>query len=112
MPDTGASQSIVSADVARDANLSVTPTSIELRNASNCVMQLVGEARVVLCNDEHSTVTTVLVSPELNHNALIGWQDLKKLRVIRATFPAVAAATSCFDSLKTKNITNFFSCVF
>ena len=82
MPDTGASQSIVSADVARDANLSVTPTSTELLNASNCVMRLVGEAIVVLCNDKHSAVTTVLVSPELNHNALIGWQDLKKLRVI------------------------------
>ena len=62
MPDTGASQSIVSADVARDANLSITPTSTELRNASNCVMRLVGEARVVLCNDKHSAVTTVLVS--------------------------------------------------
>ena len=72
MPDTGASQSIVSADVARDANLTVTRTSTELRNASNVVMTLVGEARVVLCNDKHSAVTTVLVSPELNHNALIG----------------------------------------
>ena len=89
MPDTGASQSIMSADVARDANLSITTTSTELRNASNCVMQLVGEARVVLCNEKHSAVTTVLVSSELNHNALIGWQDIKKLRVIPATFPAV-----------------------
>ena len=42
MPDTGASQSIVSADVARDANLTVTRTSTELRNASNVVMTLVG----------------------------------------------------------------------
>ena len=102
MPDTGTSQSIVSADVARDANLSITPTSTELRNASNSMMKLVGEARVVLCNDKHSAVTTVLVSPELNHNALIGWQDLKQLRVIPATFPAVAAAASCFNNLKTK----------
>ena len=77
MTDTGAGQSIVSADVARDANLSVTPTSTELRNASNSVMRLVGEARVVLCNDKHSAVTTVLVSPELNHNTLIGWLDLQ-----------------------------------
>ena len=107
MLDTGASQSIVSADVARDANLSITSTSTELRNASNCVMHLVGEARVVLCNDKHSAGTTVLVSPELNYNALIGWHDLKKLRVIPATFPAVAAAASCFDSLRTKTLQTF-----
>ena len=98
MPDTGASQSIVSAAVARDANLSLTPTSTELRNASNNVMHLVGEARVVMCNDKHSTVTTVLASPELNHCALIGWQDLQRLRVIPASFPAVAAVASCFYS--------------
>ena len=51
-----------------------TPTCTELRNASNSIMHLVGEARVVLFNDKHLTVTTVLVSPELNHCALIGWQ--------------------------------------
>ena len=50
----------MSADVARDANLAITPTSTELRNASNTVMCLVGEARVVLCNDKHSAVSTVL----------------------------------------------------
>ena len=49
---------IVSAAIARDANLSVLPTSTELRNASNAVMHLVGEARVVLCNEKHSTLTT------------------------------------------------------
>ena len=62
MPDRGVS--IVSADVARDANLSITPTSTELRNASNCVMRLVGEARVVLCKDKCSAVTTALVVSE------------------------------------------------
>ena len=92
---------------ARDANLMITPTSTELHNASNIVMRLVGEVRVVLCNDKHSAVTTVLVSPELNHNALIGWQDLQKLCVIPATFPAVAAVASCFSSMRTKTLDNF-----
>ena len=110
MPDTGASQSIVSAAVARDASLSLTSTSTELRNASNNVIRLVGEARVVICNDKHSAVTTVLVSPELNHCALIGWQALR-LNVIPASFPAVAAVASCFSSLRTK-ILSAFSSVF
>ena len=39
MPDTGTSQTIVSADVARDAILIVRPTLTEIRNASNEVMQ-------------------------------------------------------------------------
>ena len=107
MPDTGASQSIVSANVARDANLSITPTPTELRNASNIVMRLVGEARVILCNNRHSAVTTVLVSPELNHNALIGWQELQRLRVVPNSFPTVAVVASCFTSLRTKTLSAF-----
>ena len=52
------------------------PTITELRNASNGVMTLLGEADVVLCNEKLSVRTTVLVASELNHTALIGWQDL------------------------------------
>ena len=54
-------------------------------------MNLLGEAKVVLCNDKHSAQTTVLVAADLNHAALIGWQDLQRLHVIPASFPAVAA---------------------
>ena len=107
MPDTGASQSIVSAVVARDANLCVRPTVTEFRNASNGVMTLLGEANVVLCNERHSVRTTVPVASELNHSAFIGWQDLQKLRVIPASFPAIAAVASCYSSMKTKILSAF-----
>ena len=60
MPDTGASQTIVSAAVARDAKLSIRPTQTELRNASGTVMDLLGEADAALCNEKHSTISTVL----------------------------------------------------
>ena len=52
-------------------------------------------------------MTTVLVSPELNHNALIGWLDLQKLRVIPASFRAVAAVASYFTYLRTKTLAAF-----
>ena len=107
MPDTGASQSIVSAAIARDANLCVRPTLTELRNASNGVMTLLGEADTVLCNDRHSVRTVVLVVSDHNHTALIGWQDLQRLRVIPASFPAVAAVAQCFSDLKTKTLLVF-----
>ena len=107
MPDTGASQSILSAVTARDPNLTIRPTATELRNASGNVMRLLGEAKVVLCNDRHSTQTTVLVAADLNHAALIGWQDLQRLHVIPASFPAVAAVAQCF-----KDIERISKCIF
>ena len=109
MPDTGASQSIVSADTARAANLHIRPTLTELRNASNGVMTLLGEADVVLCNDTHSARIVVLVASDLNHSALIGWQDLQRLRVIPASFPTVAAVAQCFKYLKTKTLSAYLS---
>ena len=107
MPDTGASQSIVSAVTARDANLVIVPTVTELRNASGDLMRLLGEAKIVMCNDKHSAQSTVLVTADLNHAALIGWQDLQKLRVIPASFPAVAAVAQCFQDIKTKTLASF-----
>ena len=47
------------------------------------------------------------MSSDLNHSALIGWQDLQKLRVIPASFPAVAAVAQCFKNIKTKTLTDF-----
>ena len=72
MPDTGVSQSIVSADTVRAANLSIRPTLTELGNTRNGVMNLLGEADVILCNDKLSSQTVVLVASDLNHLALIG----------------------------------------
>ena len=109
MPDTGASQSIVSVAIARDANLSIQTTSTVLRSASNGVMHLVGKAQVIMCKNKHSAISTVLVASDLNHSALIGWQDLQKLHVIPASFPEVAAVARCFQSLKNKTLSVFSS---
>ena len=68
MPDTGVSQTIVSADIARDAKLIIRPTHTELRNASGSIMYLLGEADAVLCNEKHSTMSTVLVAKHINHS--------------------------------------------
>ena len=79
----------------------------KLRNASNGVKTLLGEADIVMCNEKHSTHSTVLVASDLNHSALISWQDLQKLRVIPACFPAIAAVASCFQDLATKTLSAF-----
>ena len=74
-------------------------------------MHFVGEAQVLMCIDKHSAITIVLVASHLNHCALFGWQDLQQLRVIPASFLALAAAASCFSSLRNK-ILSVFSSVF
>ena len=85
MPDTGASQSIVSADTARAANLCVWPTVTEMRNASNGVMTLLGEADIIMCNDKHSTNSTVLVASEVRPagrkggTPTLGWRHCPRL---------------------------------
>ena len=104
MPDTGASQSIVSAAVARDAKLLICHTRTELRNASGTVMDLMGEADAVLCNEKHSASSTVLVARDINHSALNSWMDLQKLCVIPKSFPAVAAAVGVYNDIITKTI--------
>ena len=63
----------------------------------------------MMCNDKHSTQSVVLVSSDLNHSALISWQDLQNLRVIPASFPAVAAVAHCSQDLKTKTLSAFSS---
>ena len=99
----------MSAVEARAANLSIRPTSTELRNASNTVMSIVGEADVLICNDKNSTQSVVLVSSDLGHSGLISWQDLQSLCVIPASFPAVAAVARCYQDLKTKTFSAFSS---
>ena len=103
MPDTLASQSVISADVARNANLIIRPTYTELRNASNGVINLLGEADAVMCNDKHSTQSVVLVSADLGHSVLISWQDLQKLRD-PCFLPSCSSCRPVFSRFENKNI--------
>ena len=102
----------MSAAVARDVNLSILLTSTELLNASNAVMHLIRMARAVLCSEKHSIISSVLVSPDLNYCALIGWQDLQRLRVIPASFPRVTDVASCFSTFRNKILSAFPSVFF
>ena len=55
-----------------------------------------------VCLERNTTVAS-----DLNHSALIGWQDLQKLCVIPASFPAVAAVARCYSDMKTKTLSAF-----
>ena len=110
MPDTRASQTIGSLNIAREAKLRIEQTNIVLRNASDMPMSLSGQSYVLLYNDKHSVETTVLISPNMNHPLLVAWEGLMHLSVIPDSFPAVAATTatsSCFDLLKNKILSSY-----
>ena len=49
----------------------------------------------------------VLIAAHINHSALVSWQDLQKLYLIPKSFPAVAAAISVYNDMKTKTIAAF-----
>ena len=49
----------------------------------------------------------MLIAAHINHSALVSWQDLQKLHVIPKSFPAVAAAISVYNVMKTKTIAAF-----
>ena len=51
--------------------------------------------------------STVLVAANINHAALVLWQNLQKLHVIPKSFPAVAATASVYNDIKTKTIAAF-----
>ena len=52
-------------------------------------------------------ISTALVARDINHSALISWVDLQKLRVIPESFPAVVAAVTTYNDIKTKTIATF-----
>lgn len=54
-------------------------------------MKLTRQSCVQLFKDKRLVETTVLVSPNVNNPVLVRWEDLMLLRVIPASFPAVAA---------------------
>ena len=56
---------------------------------------------------KHSVLSTLLIAAHINHSVLVSWQDLQKLHVIPKSFPAVAAAISVYNDMKTKTIAAF-----
>ena len=93
LPDTGSSQTLISADVAEIAGLDVNKnTSTQLYTANGGRMSILGESDIILKSDAHSTKTRALVSSEMKHTVLVSWHDLMRLKTIPEEFPAIAAA--------------------
>ena len=96
MPDTGASQTTASADVARDGRLLIRPTQTELRNASGTVMTLLGEADATLCTDKHSVMSTLLVASHKSFGVSI-MAGSSKTSCYPSIFPGGSSCRQCLQ---------------
>ena len=88
LPDTGCSQSIVAFDIVREHGMEINPKKKKrILNASDEVMYCNG---TVIFNVNYCglwTTVEALVSSDLEDEVLLGWQTLKRLRIIPEFFP-------------------------
>ena len=88
LPDTGATQTIVSPNKVRLANLKVDPKgAIPIIAADGLEMKCEGSTKLEI-HYEHMTVrVTALVSSTLKDEVIVSWHDLVELGVLPKEFP-------------------------
>ena len=85
LPDTGATVSVLSKDLAGSYGIKIDPAHNEkLLAADNTAMNVSGCSRIKV----QDVWLKVIVSSSLKDELLIGWRDLIRLNVIPPNFPA------------------------
>ena len=77
LPDTGCSQTVVSADTADLLQLNVnTSASISLFNANGGKVPIKGTLHMLLHFKGQDVISTVIVAAGMAHSVLISWKDM------------------------------------
>ena len=92
-PDTGATQTVIHEDIARQANLAIDPPGSKISTASRGGMKVVRESDICLQYKHHKHYTTALICSDLKFTILVAWHDLQPLHVISESFPRSLCAT-------------------
>ena len=88
LPDTGCTQTIISADLANQLKVHVdTSAGVQLLTANGDSMDALWQAQLYMQLKDKTTTTFVSVASQVSHSALISWHDLKYLGVISSSFP-------------------------
>ena len=88
LPDTGATQTIVSRDHAKSAKLKVDPEgAIPILAADGLEMKCEGSTEIDLTYQDTTAKVIALVSSTVEDELIVSWHDLIKLRVIHEDFP-------------------------
>ena len=98
LPDTGCSQTILSAQLARQLCLSINNNNgVQLFTANGGIGNIEGTSPLIIRNNDISITSAVIVASNLSHSALISWHDMVALKIISPSFPARVAAISAID---------------
>ena len=96
LPDTGASKSVISYDLAKANQIKIEENRrIPLHACNNSDLQCIGAADVVVDQNGHNTEIEVLVAKNMKNEFLIGWRDLIKMGIIHENFPCSVRSVSC-----------------
>ena len=88
LPDTGCSQTVVSADTATLLKLHVNKqTSIDLFNANGGRVPIEGTANMSIGYQNTTIASTVIVAAGMAHAVLLSWHDMIRLHLIPQNFP-------------------------
>ena len=81
-PETGATQTVVCEQIARQANVSIFPPRISMVGLTGHGLNIIGESIVCLSYEGLRHETTVLVASDLSGDSmLVAWHDLQPLEV-------------------------------
>ena len=87
-PDTGAKQSMVSADLVQPMGLRLEKgKSKTLEAVDGGVVQCDGSASVEVCYQGHQTKTRLMVTPKLRNEVILSKTVLQDLEIISSDFP-------------------------
>jgi len=92
LPDTGCTQTIISADVGRQLRVNINNNRpIELYAANGTKMNVLGSAELIMNSGVSSAHTEVIVVEDVTLPVLVSWHDLQKVSIIPPSFPAATS---------------------
>ena len=88
-PDTGAPQTVLCEQIARQAGLTIFPPRIGMVSLTGHGLNIIGESNICLSYEGLRQETAVLIASDLSGDSmLVAWHDLQPLEVIPHNFPA------------------------
>ena len=88
LPDTGATISLISSDLATSLKLPLQQFNKQLVAANNTDMPVNGIAELQLTFNNKSFILSVVVTPSFSNDLIISWRDLQRMKVIPDNFPS------------------------
>ena len=89
LADTGAGRTIISKDIVKRSNLPIFKAKINLTAANDSPMTCSGQTPIAITYRDIAIKTIAIVSSDLQEEVIIGFDDLKALKVIHEEFPNV-----------------------